>query len=278
MNQVDKSIFGRLKRLFSRDVIITNVGGNKLKVVDINKLQASGKLESNYLYSRYNGIYQSGQFATTNTLNSGMVLKNALYQDYDLMDTDAIISSALDIYADESTLKNIEGDILKISSTDEDIKRILHNLFYDVMNVEFNLWGWIRTMCKYGDSYIFLQIAEEYGVTNVLPLSPYHTSRFEDYENRDIKYYYDEQSYGTYQRGTQARKTLENFEVLQLRLLSDMNYLPLGRSVLEGGRKTWKALQMSEEAMLIHRIMRSPQKRSFFVDAVSYTHLRAHET
>ena len=266
MSQVDKSIFGRLKRLFSRDVIITAVGNNRLKVVDINKLQAQGKLESNYLYSRYNGIYQSGQFATTNTLNSGMVLKNALYQDYDLMDTDAIVSSALDIYADEATLKNIEGDVLKISSTDEDIKRILHNLFYDVMNVEFNLWGWIRTMCKYGDSYIFLQMAEQFGVTNVLPLSPYHTQRVEDYENRDIKYYYDEQSYGTYQRGQQARKTLENFEVLQFRLLSDMNYLPLGRSVLEGGRKTWKALQMSEEAMLIHRIMRSPQKRSFFVD------------
>ena len=83
MSQVDKSVFGRLKRLFSRDVIITAIGNNRLRIVDINKLQAQGKLESNYLYSRFNGIYQSGQFATTNTLNSGMVLKNALYQDYD---------------------------------------------------------------------------------------------------------------------------------------------------------------------------------------------------
>ena len=266
MQQVDKSLFGRLRRLFSRDVIIRNIGNNRLKVVDINHLQQTGKLESNYLYSRYNGIFQSGQFAASTTINGGIVLKNTLYQDYDLMDTDAIVSSALDIYADESTLKNIEGDIMKISSTDEDIKNILHNLFYDILNIDFNLWGWIRTMCKYGDSYLFLQMSEEFGVTGVLPLSPYHTVRVEDYGTNDIKYYYDEQSYGTYQRGTQARKVLENFEVAQFRLIGDMNFLPLGRSVLEGGRKTWKALQMSEEAMLIHRIMRSPQKRSFFVD------------
>ena len=77
------------------------------------------------------------------------------------MDQDAIIASALDILADESTLKNDMGEILQIRSSNEDIQKILYNLFYDVLNIEFNLWMWIRMMCKYGDFFLKLEIAEK---------------------------------------------------------------------------------------------------------------------
>ena len=79
------------------------------------------------------------------------------------MDTDSIISSALDIYADECTAKNEFGDTLAISSPNAKIQKVLHNLFYDVLNIEFNLWPWIRNTVKYGDFFLKLNIAEKYG-------------------------------------------------------------------------------------------------------------------
>ena len=81
------------------------------------------------------------------------------------MDNDAILSSALDIYADESSMKSEYGDVLEIRTDNEQIKEILHNLFYDVLNIEFNLWPWIRNMCKYGDFFLQLEINEKYGIT-----------------------------------------------------------------------------------------------------------------
>ena len=80
-------------------------------------------------------------------------LRTQLYSDYEAMDTDSIIASTLDIIADESTLKNDMGEVLAIKSADENIQKILYNLFYDVLNIEFNLWSWIRQMCKYGDFF-----------------------------------------------------------------------------------------------------------------------------
>ena len=95
------------------------------------------------------------------------------------MDQDAIIASALDILSDESTLKNDMGEVLQIRSSNEDIQKILYNLFYDVLNVEFNLWMWIRQMCKYGDFFLKLEIAEKFGVYNVIPYTAYHIERIE---------------------------------------------------------------------------------------------------
>ena len=52
----DKSLFTRLKRLFSTDVIIRNEGGN-LRVMDINKIQQTGELENNSLIDRFNRVW-----------------------------------------------------------------------------------------------------------------------------------------------------------------------------------------------------------------------------
>jgi hypothetical protein len=98
------------------------------------------------------------------------------------MDQDAIVGSALDIVADESTLKDDMGEVLSIRSSDENIQRILYNLFYDVLNIEFNLWSWIRQMCKYGDFFLRLEIAEKFGVYNVIPYTAYHIERQENYD------------------------------------------------------------------------------------------------
>ena len=106
-------------------------------------------------------------------------LRIQLYSDYEAMDTDPIIASTLDIISDEATVKNDQGEVLSIKSSDENLQKVLYNLFYDVLNIEFNLWSWIRGMCKHGDYFLKLEIAEKFGVYNVLPYTVYNMVRKE---------------------------------------------------------------------------------------------------
>ena len=175
----DTSVFTRLKRLFSTDVIIRNVGGSQLKVLDFNQEQMAGTTETNSMVDRYNRLYTTNQMAAYNPALNYQTLRTQLYSDYEAMDTDAIIASSLDILSDESTLKSEMGEVLQIKSSDEQVQKILYNLFYDVLNIEFNLWMWIRQMCKYGDFFLKLEIAEKFGVYNVIPYTAYNIIREE---------------------------------------------------------------------------------------------------
>jgi len=200
------------------------------------------------------------------------------------MDQDAIIASALDIIAEESTLRNEMGEILQIRSSDEDIQQILYNLFYDVLNVEFNLWSWIRQMCKYGDFFLKLEIAEKYGVYNVIPITAYHIERQENYDREHpnaVRFMYSPDgvyggSSGYYPVPDVATKQkndkqviFDNYEIAHFRLMTDVNYLPYGRAYIEPARRLYKQYALMEDAMLIHRITRSPDRRVFKINVGS---------
>jgi len=279
----DTSLFKRLQRLFASDVVIRNVGGNQLKVVDTDHIQTSGEFETNALMDRFSGIYQNPASTSLYGAQFNMnyqYLRTFIYSDYDLMDTDAIIASALDIVADECTLKNDMGEILQIKSSDEDIQKILYNLFYDVLNIEFNLWSWTRQMCKYGDFFLKLEISEEFGVFNVIPYSAYHIERQENFDpeapskiqfNYNPEGIYGGSSSGYYAGPNNSQEnastiTFDNYEIAHFRLLSDVNYLPYGRSYIEPARKLYKQYALMEDAMLIHRIVRAPEKRIFYIN------------
>jgi hypothetical protein len=257
-----KSLFDRLKTLFSTNVVVRNVGGKKLKVVDTARYQADGNPHTSKVIDRYGRLHGSRgtPISVYNQYNSFSATKIDLYTDYEAMDTDAIISSALDIYSDESTLKNDQGDVLTIKTDNDNIRKILRNLFYDVLNIEYNLWPWIRNLCKYGDFYLYLDVKDELGVTNVVPFSPYEMQRDEGTDPEHIymtKFVYE---------GPLGKGEFQNYEIAHFRLLGDTNFLPYGKSMLEGARKLYKQLILMEDAMLIHRIMRAPEKRIFKVD------------
>jgi len=284
----DTSVFSRLRKLFSTDVIIRNAGGNQLKVMDVNSIQATGEFQTNALIDRFNRIYSSNStslYGAQLNLN-WRYLRTQVYSDYDAMDTDAIIASALDIIADECTLKNDMGEVLQIRSSDEDTQKILYNLFYDVLNVEFNLWSWIRQMCKYGDFFLKLEIAEKFGVYNVIPHTAYHIMREEHYDPKnpaEVRYRFSPDGfsggatgfYGVTGQGTYSTNKndsslyFDNYEMAHFRLITDVNYLPYGRSYLEPARKLFKQYILMEDAMLIHRIVRAPEKRVFYVNVGS---------
>lgn len=275
----DKSLFGRLQRLFSNDVIIRNVGGTQLKVADINSIQQTGKLQTNSLMDRFTRLYTYNKANIFNPNLNYQTLRIQLYSDYEAMDTDPIIASALDVIADEATVKNDQGEVLAIKSSDENIQRVLYNLFYDVLNIEFNLWSWTRQMCKYGDFFLKLEVAEKYGVYNVLPYTVYHIARMEGHDAEDpqkVEFELNpdgiaassDTSYLPNKKQTSGIK-IDNYEMAHFRLISDVHYLPYGRSYLEPARKIFKQTTLMEDAMLIHRIMRAPEKRMFYINVGS---------
>ena len=268
----DTSLFTRLQRLFSSDVIIRNVGGKKLKVMDTGRIQKYGNLASNSLYDRFTRLHKPvGSSLQYNPTLNYQSMRLQLYSDYEAMDHDPIIAAALDIMSDETTSRNEFGQVLNIQSADENIRKVLHNLFYDVLNVEFNLSTWIRNMCKYGDFYLKMEVSEKYGVYNVIPLSVYEVVREEgtDPENPSYtRFTLDPNGLASGATNTIRRDQfqLENYEVAHFRLLTDSNYLPYGRAFLEPARKVFKQLMLMEDAMLIHRIMRAPEKRTFYIN------------
>lgn len=271
----DKTLFGRLKRLFSSDVVIRNVGGTQLKVADVNQIQTTGKYQTNSLMDRFSRLYIYNNKNIFNPNLNYQTLRIQLYSDYEAMDSDPIIASALDILADEATLRDETGELVTIKSSDENIQKILNNLFYDVLNVEFNLWSWTRNMCKFGDFFLKLEIAEEFGVYNVLPYTVYHMVRHEGQDPEHpakVEFTIDPDGLASSADPNYIPKSnkkvinLENYEVAHFRLISDTNYLPYGRSYLEPARKVWKQMTLMEDAMLIHRIMRAPEKRTFFIN------------
>ena len=278
------SVFTRLRRLFSTDVVIRNVGGNQVKTIDSGHIQSSGEYETNALVDRFNKVYSSAPtslYGAQFNLNY-QYLRTQLYSEYDVMDTDAIIASSLDIIADESTLKNDMGEVLQIRSSNEDIQKILYNLFYDVLNVEFNLWMWVRQMCKYGDFFLKLEIAETFGVYNVIPYTAYHIERIEGQnpENpAEVRFKWNPEGFsggsssGYYNvagangiNDDRSGIVYDNYEMAHFRMVGDVNYLPYGRSYIEPARKLFKQYTLMEDAMLIHRIARAPEKRVFYVN------------
>ena len=68
------------------------------------------------------------------------------------------------------------------------LEKYYNNLFYDVLNIEFNLCTWIRNMCKYGDMYLKMEVSEKFGVYNVIPLSVYEVVREEGTDPENPSY------------------------------------------------------------------------------------------
>jgi len=273
----DKSLFGRLRRLFSNDIVVRNIGGRELKIADVNQIQTTGRYQTNSLVDRFSRLYIYNNKNIFNPNLNYQTLRIQLYSDYEAMDTDPLIASTLDIIADEATVKNDQGEILQIQSSDENIQRVLYNLFYDVLNIEFNLWSWTRQMCKYGDFFLKLEISEKFGIYNVLPYTVYHMVRREgeDPENpAKVIFQLDPDGLASSQHPNYLPKRMndrrvvdfDNYEVAHFRLISDTAYLPYGRSYIEPARKIFKQVTLMEDAMLIHRIMRAPEKRMFYIN------------
>ena len=227
----NENLFQRLGKLFQSNIIVRKTPAGRIKVKDLDFAQSA--LTSNFIdrYQRLMGSSWSTQYAAKqNAKNAYDIARKELFRDYELMDTDPIISSALDVYSDESTVDNVEGSILKIQTDNPKVQAILENLFSSILNIEFNLWSWIRNLVKYGDFFLKLEILDKYGIVNIRPLSAYEVTRMEDHDPSEPKLVQFEIE-DPMQHNTQPQ-LLENYEVAHFRLMSDSNFLPYGKSML----------------------------------------------
>jgi len=183
----------------------------------------------------------------------------ARYSDFSEMEATPELSSALDIYSEECVSPDAEGNVLHIYSENRMIKKLLSELFYDTLNIDFNLVMWVRNLCKYGDFFLFNDIHPEYGVINAFPIPISEIEREEGFDKEDA-------GAVRFRWVTQGNRVLENWQVSHFRLLGNDAFLPYGASVLEGARRVWRQLILIEDAMLVYRVIRSPERRVFYID------------
>jgi len=180
------------------------------------------------------------------------------YADFDQMEYTPEIASALDIYADEMTTSSDIRPLLRIQCHNEEIKTILHSLYHNVMNIEFNLFGWCRTMCKYGDMFLYIDLDEDHGIKNIIALPFNEVERIEGEDKTNPNY--------VQFQWNQGGLTFENWQIAHFRILGNDKFAPYGTSTLEAARRIWRQLTLLEDAMMAYRIVRAPERRVFYID------------
>lgn len=180
------------------------------------------------------------------------------YTDFEQMEYMPEIASALDIYADEMTTSNEFDRLLNIDCLNYEIKTILESLFYDALNIEFNCFGWARSMCKYGDFFLYLDIDDKLGITSVIGMPNQEVERLEGQDASNPNY--------VQYQWNGAGMTFENWQVAHFRILGNDKYSPYGTSVLDPARRIWRQLVLLEDAMIAYRVVRAPERRIFQID------------
>ena len=189
--------------------------------------------------------------------------------DYESMEYTPEISAALDIYAEESTTTNEDGFILQIYSESKRIKSVLADLFNNSLDINTNLPMWTRNTCKYGDNFVYLKLDPEKGVVGVQQLPTIEIERHEVGVTAkisvDITKELDKDKKALHFTWKNKNMEFQSWEIAHFRLLGDDRKLPYGTSMLEKARRIWKQLLLSEDAMLIYRTSRAPERRVFKV-------------
>ncbi len=245
MARKSDNLFQRLTHLFrSGPVIKRRV--KAFKQNDVSTAHEVFKKTLSHVYSSAMSAY-------------GTYDRMARYSDYSEMEYTPEIASALDIYAEETSSADDKGRALHVYSENRQIKQILHDLFYDTLNVEFNLTPWVRDLVKYGDLFLFNDVSTQYGVQNVFPIAVNEIEREEGFDPQDplaVRFRWV----------TQGNQILENWQVTHMRLMGNDAFMPYGSSVLESARRIWRQLILIEDAMLVYRVVRSPERRVFYID------------
>lgn len=255
MAKENTSLFQRLTKLFrSGPVVKRKIRNLDTTVAVADKSKSSGAL-----------LFQKSMAPTyaTITANAYNLSERLMrYQDFGEMEYTAEIASAMDIYADETCAQDDKGRVLHIYSDNEKIKEILEDLFYNTLNVEFNLRSWARNLVKYGDMFLYNDVSPTHGVVNAFPIPVNEIEREENYDPNDPMAV-------RYRWVTLGNRTLENWEVTHFRLLGNDMFLPYGSSVIEPARRIWRQLILIEDAMLVYRVVRAPERRVFYIDVAN---------
>ena len=243
--KTDKNLFQKLTQLFR--------SGPQIKR-RVRGFSDTGTASSMQVFGRaHNDLYN-------NTMSTyGSFDRMSRYSDFSEMEATPEISAALDIYSEESTSVDEKGISLHIHSDNRKVKELLDTLFYDTLNVEFNLSMWVRNLCKYGDFFLFTDVSPEFGVVNAFPVPISEMEREEGFDPEDP-------AAVRFRWISNGNQVLENWQITHFRLLGNDAFLPYGSSILEPARRIWRQLILIEDAMLVYRVIRAPERRVFYID------------
>lgn len=222
------------------------------------KLQAQ---QNKYLGSVWkkveHGLFQQAVNYETTRIGS--------YSDFEAMEFYPEIAASLDIMMEESTTLNSTGRMVNVYSDSKRVKGIIEDLIFNRLDIHTSLPMWTRNTCKYGDNFVYLNISDNNGVVGAKQMPNYEMERRdgglfdiltqksdEDYKTDKVKFYW---------RGRDVE--FNSWQMAHFRLLGDDRRLPYGTSVLEKARRIWKQLLLSEDAMLVYRVTRAPERRIY---------------
>tara|TARA_A100001515_G_scaffold19180_2_gene14076 strand:+ start:4425 stop:6065 length:1641 start_codon:yes stop_codon:yes gene_type:complete len=204
--------------------------------------------------------------------------KRKRYQDYEKMDEYPEIGAALDIYADDGTQKHLNGDILHINSDSKPVKLELEN-FIKNTNLKQYIWDIFRNVAKYGDCFVENIVDLNNpgaGIQRLKILNPNYITRVENqygYLQKFMQEVPDTRSGGGANdpnatgNGTGKYLELNKDQISHFRIhTSDPNFYPYGKSIVFPAINAWRSLKLMEDAMLIYRLARAPERRVFYVD------------
>jgi hypothetical protein len=249
------NLFKKLTRLLSGPIVnYRTQTARRLRRRQLDKYaskftSASGQQFKRMDYNPFAGLYGGAQ-SSQNRLER--------YVDFDQMEYTPEIASAIDIYADEMTNHSAMSPLMTIDCNNEEIKGILSALYFNIMNIEYNIFGWCRTMVKYGDFFLYLDIDDVLGIKSVIGLPGQELERLEGEDKTNPNY--------CQFQWNSAGLTFENWQIGHFRILGNDKYTPYGTSVLEPARRIWRQLTLLEDAMMAYRIVRSPERRVFYID------------
>ena len=253
-NQISP-LFKALTRLFSGPIV-----NYKAKSVALDRRRNMDKYSKQFR-SLAGLDFKKSEYNPYNYMNSQIMVnhnRGERYLDFDQMEYTPELASALDIYADEMTTHNLINPLLDIKCPNQEIKSILEELFFNVLNVDSNMYSWCRNMCKYGDYFLYLDIDEKMGITSVIGLPVREIERLEGEDDSNPNYVQYQWNSGGL--------TFENWQMAHFRVLGNDKYAPYGTSVLEPARRIWRQLTLMEDAMMAYRIVRAPERRIFKID------------
>lgn len=251
----DTTLFKKLTNLLSGPITTRRTQNyQKLRRTQLNNYSSKFKSASGQSFkkSSYNPFEQ---IQTQRLQNYNRAER---YREFNQMEYTPEISSALDIYADEMTTSSELQPLLRVDCSNEEIKTIIHSLFYDVLNIEYNAYGWSRNMCRDGDFFLYLEIDPDIGITNAIGLPSDQIERMEGEDKTNPNYVQFQWNSGG--------MTFENWQVAHFRINGNDKYAPYGTSVLEGARRIYRQLLLLEDSMMAYRIVRSPERRVFYID------------
>ena len=254
----DSPLFKRLTRLFSGPIVNYRAQiARQERRNDLDKYRYRFRSLSGQEFKRAtDNLSQNYNLLSSHAMRNQN--RGERYQDFDQMEYMPEIASAIDIYADEMTTSNEFDKLLTVDCRNLEIKTILETLFYDALNIEFNCFGWARSMCKFGDFFLYLDVDEQIGVKSVIGLPNSEIERLEGQDPTNPNY--------VQFQWNGAGMTFEDWQVAHFRILGNDKYVPYGTSILDSARRIWRQLVLIEDAMIAYRVVRAPERRVFKID------------